>query len=221
MRTTSWRDRSRTKRRSQPPACYRTRRRLRCTARWPNRDPRADRRQPANRLAGVGRRRLDRGRRLRLALTHRDLARLGLFANGNSDRQNAIVQVGFEVVQVETVAELDLPAERAAIALGEVRLIVLLPLPLTFGGDRQYVALDGDLQTVGLHARKVDVDPDVTATPEGVHGHDAVAVRPSRTQPIEQCVEVAERIGLDQHERAPFWLCHRTQNTGASLCPAR
>src|SRR3954452_22386988 len=122
MRTTSWRDRSRTKRRSQPPACYRTRRRLRCMARWPNRDPRTDRRQPANGLAGVRRRRLDRGRRISVALAHRDLAWLGLFANGNSDRQHAIVQVGFEVVEVEAVAELDLPAERAAVALGEVRL---------------------------------------------------------------------------------------------------
>src|SRR3954453_60643 len=98
-------DRSRTRRKSQPPPCYRTRQRLRCTDRWQNPDP------PTDASAGVCRRCLDGGRRITLALADCHLSRLGLFAHGDSDREHAIVQVCFEVVQIEAIAELDLTAE--------------------------------------------------------------------------------------------------------------
>src|SRR3954471_8699878 len=115
--------RSRTRRKSQPPPCYRTRQRLRCTDRWRSPDP------PTDASAGVGRRCLDGGRRITLTLADRHLSWLGLFADRDSDREHAIVQVCFEVVQIEPIAELDLPTERSAVPLGEVGLVIFLALP--------------------------------------------------------------------------------------------
>ena len=52
-----------------------------------------------------------------LAVSDLDLARLGLFGDGDTDGEDAVVEVGLEVLEIESVAELDLAPEAAAVAL--------------------------------------------------------------------------------------------------------
>lgn len=81
-----------------------------------------------------------------------DLARLGLLGDGDADGQNAVVEVGFEVLEIEAVAELDLASERTPVALTEVAPVGFLALPVPFGGDRQDIAFDGDVEAFGFDA---------------------------------------------------------------------
>jgi len=65
-----------------------------------------------------------------------DFAGFGLLGDGDADGEDAVAEVGFEVLQVESVAELDLASEGAPVALAEVGLVGFLALPVAFGGDR-------------------------------------------------------------------------------------
>jgi hypothetical protein len=92
------------------------------------------------------------GRRLAeiLALPDGNPARLGLFGDRHPDREDPVVQVRFEVLEVEAVAELNLAAERTAVALAEVGLVAVLALPVPFGSNREHVAFHGDVECLCL-----------------------------------------------------------------------
>src|SRR5689334_3597630 len=112
---------------------------------------------------------------LLLAAGDFDLAGLGLLGDGDNQAEYAVVVVGFDVVEVEVVAEDELAVERAADSFGGEHLPVAVAA-YPFGLDGEHVAFDVQVDAFGAHPGEVELDDEpVTFTP-GVHGHDRRSV---------------------------------------------
>src|SRR4029079_10238177 len=80
-------------------------------------------------------------------------------------------------------------------------LVALDPLVGPRGADVEHVALDGHVDRVRVHARKVEGDDDGIATADGVHRHRGARTAPGR---VGGPVELTEGIEAKQHVRASW-----------------
>jgi hypothetical protein len=121
-----------------------------------------------------------------------DLAGLGLLGDGHDQAQHAGVVARLDPLQVEVVAQHQLPAERAARPLGREHL------PVAVAGDPlgphgEHVALDVQVDAVAAHARQVELEHEAVTLAPGVHRHDCGTVGGAQ-QLVGQAVELPERV---------------------------
>jgi hypothetical protein len=88
----------------------------------------------------------------------------------NAKGQDARVVAGVDPLEVEVVAEDQLPTEDASGALGSEHVVTLLrPRALDCHGE--HVALDVEVERGRVDARNIERDDEVVAVAPGVHGH--------------------------------------------------
>ena len=97
-----------------------------------------------------------------------DLVRFGLLGHGDSDREHAVVVDGGDVVQVQALAEEQLPAELAVGPLLHLYFISLVPERRARRLHAQEVVLDGQLDRAGVGAGQVELDLQLVASTVGI-----------------------------------------------------
>src|SRR5688500_8293600 len=105
-----------------------------------------------------------RRRPSRSALLEADLAGLRLDALADRDGQDAVLQVGLDLVRVGDRGEREAAGEAAVLALVEVvRLALLLLLGLAAARDGEHAVLHRDVEVLLLHAGEIGVEHEVVA----------------------------------------------------------
>ena len=166
-------------------------------------------RMPTLRAAGArgGTRGGTRGRRGDL-----DLLRLGLLGLGQPQRQHAILVLGLGLAGVDRGREAHHALELAVAALAQViMLVLLLLLGLDLAADGQRIAVGGDLDVFGPHARQRRLDDELVLILGDVQGERRGAVvqqadgtdealLQQRVHRFAEANRLAERLpALDRH----------------------
>jgi hypothetical protein len=81
-----------------------------------------------------------------------DLARLGLFGDGDGEGEHTVFVAGAEVVTVEALAEEQLAAEVALGPFGDLDLIALGADPVARRPHGEQILLHGQLDEAGIDA---------------------------------------------------------------------
>src|SRR5690606_19662921 len=117
----------------------------------------------------------------------------------DGDGEHAVAVVGGDVRGVEVVAEEELAGERSDPALRGEHLVALPTVGLTFDPQREHVALDGEVDVVGRHARQVDGEDHMVAAADRIEGQRGGE---SPCDLLERAVELAEGIPTKQHRHS-------------------
>src|SRR5690554_2956341 len=115
---------------------------------------------------------------LRAVLAGLDLnaARLRLFALGQRQVQNAVLEAGLALLGVHVIRQAQGPLEAAYAALAVmVALALALDGVAHLAADGQGIALDLDVHALRIHARQVHADLDTVIVLHDVHRRDEVA----------------------------------------------
>ena len=125
------------------------------------------------------------------------LAGLALLRDRDGQRQHAVVTYRAQLVRIEVVAEKQLAPKLALGPLIDDQLIALLAQRTAARGDLDDVALDCDIDVIGLHARDVEGDNELVTTSQRLHGQRARSACAGQCL-LGQPVKFAKRIESHQ-----------------------
>src|SRR6202000_236703 len=131
---------------------------------------------------------------------NRDLARLGLLADGDADLEHAVVVAGLDRRGVQVVGEADAAGEAAEQPLTDDRVLALGLGLLARRADGEDALVDGHVDLVLVHAGHVEAENHLAVAANGVHRQGRRVASVVERTAAERAPDDAVKVTADRVE---------------------